>query len=456
MAGTLRLRRTLSSKRFHRHHHRAHGYYAYYASPARSTRTLILTADAWGDDMNASVSVAENGDIRCLSSSRNFNLARLYRSMTLLLGMKPDEHEYKVMGLAAYAKPDYLQGPLKVFRETMYVDGMGFNYRTTPPDLYVYFQNLLEGYRFDAIAGALQRYTEEILVQWTRNCLKATNARRLCFGGGIAMNVKAMMEVAKLDELDEIFVCPSPSDESLAMSACYVVMHDKCVKERRDPRQILLPLKNAYLGPDLNALEVQRVIGQLAGDGRYVIREKASPAEIAGVIASGRIVGRCSGRSEFGARALGNRSILADPRNIDIVKKINEKVKSRDFWMPFAPSILEERASDYIANPKGLSAPYMTIAFETKPLAHRDLRAALHQADLTCRPQIVSRSVNPEYHALISEFERLTSVGGVLNTSFNIHGEPIIQDAVDALDVFERSGLDALILGDYFIEKKNY
>lgn len=436
------------------HHHRCHGLYAYYASPIPKDRVLILTADAWGDDMNASVSIAENGQIRRLSSSSNFNLARLYRSMTLLLGMKPDEHEYKVMGLAAYAKPEYFQGPLKIFRETMYVDGLGFNYHVTPPDLYVYFQKLLEGYRFDAIAGALQRYTEEILVQWVRNCLAATGARRLCFGGGIAMNVKAMMEIAKLPELDEIFVCPSPSDESLAMGASYVVMHDKCLADGIDPRTVLRPLKDAYLGPDLEAEKVPWAIERLATDGRYVIHERVNPGHVARVIASGKIVGRCVGRSEFGARALGNRSILADPRNIDVVKMINEKVKSRDFWMPFAPSILEERAGGYLDNPKGLSAPYMTIAFETIPLAHRDLRAALHQADLTCRLQIVSRTANPGYHTLIREFEQLTGVGGILNTSFNIHGEPIIQSAADAIDVLKRSGLDALVLGDYFVEKK--
>lgn len=436
------------------HHHRCHGFYAYYASPIPKDGVLILTADAWGDDMNASVSIAEHGRIRRLSSSSNFNLARLYRSMTLLLGMKPDEHEYKVMGLAAYAKPEYFQGPLKIFRETMYVDGLGFNYHVTPPDLYVYFQKLLEGYRFDAIAGALQRYTEEILVQWVRNCLAATGARRLCFGGGIAMNVKAMMEIAKLPDLDEIFVCPSASDESLAMGAAYVVMHDKCLADGVDPRNVLRPLKDAYLGPDLEADEVQWAIERLANDGCYVIHERVNPGYVASVIASGKIVGRCVGRSEFGARALGNRSILADPRNIDVVKMINEKVKSRDFWMPFAPSILEERASDYLDNPKGLLAPYMTIAFETTPLAHRDLRAALHQADLTCRPQVVSRVANPGYHALIREFEQLTGVGGILNTSFNIHGEPIIQSAADAIDVLKRSGLDALILGDYFVEKK--
>jgi carbamoyltransferase len=145
------------------HHHRSHAYYAYFGSPIDAEKVLVLTADAWGDDMNAMVSVAERGTVRVLSSSSNFDVARLYRLITLVLGMKPDEHEYKVMGLAAYAKPQYIEEPLGVFRETQYVDGLGFANHVVPPDRYVYFQRRLEGCRFDAIAGALQRYTEEIL-----------------------------------------------------------------------------------------------------------------------------------------------------------------------------------------------------------------------------------------------------------------------------------------------------
>lgn len=435
------------------HHHACHAYYAYYGSPFRQDSVLVLTGDAWGDDMNASVSIAEAGYIRSISTSTNFNLARIYRSMTLLLGMKPDEHEYKVMGLAAYAKPEYYQGPLTVFRNTMYVDGLGFAYREVPPDLYVYFRERLEGYRFDAIAGALQHYAEEILVDWARNCLEATGARRLCFGGGVAMNVKAMMEIAKLPGLDELFVCPSPSDDSLAMGACYLVADEECRRRGADPSAALRPLTNAYLGPDLVPGECASAVERLRAHGGYDVHDHVDLDRVAAVLSSGRIVGRCVGRSEFGARALGNRSILADPRRPDAVRKINVKVKSRDFWMPFAPSILEERAADYLVNPKRLLAPYMTLAFETTLRAQRELVAGLHAADFSCRPQIVSRSANPGYHALLRAFERATGVGGVLNTSFNIHGEPIVQTAADAVDVLNRSELDALILGDHFIEK---
>jgi carbamoyltransferase len=436
------------------HHHRCHATYAYYGSPFRGKDVLVMTADAWGDDMNASVSCSRQGRLERLTSATNFIVARLYRSMTLMLGMKPDEHEYKIMGLAAYAKPEYFQGPLKIFSDTMYVDGMRFAYRVTPPDLYVYFRDLLEGYRFDSIAGALQHYTEQILSQWTANCLSLTGAQRVVFGGGIAMNVKAMMEIAKLDSVKDLFVCPSPSDESLAMGACYAFMEDHCAMTGQNPDHVLKPLQNAYLGPRLDSSELNETVRQLSQKGCYHISTKDSLSRAAQLLANGMIVGRCSGRSEFGARALGNRSILADPRNLDVVRVINEKVKNRDFWMPFAASVLDNRADDYLMNPKKMSAPYMTTAFETTLQGRQSLRAGLHQADWTCRPQIVTEAANPGYHSLIRDFERVSGVGGLLNTSFNIHGEPIVQTAHDAADVLERSDLDALLLDEVLIEKK--
>lgn len=435
------------------HHHRAHGYYAYYGSPLKKDRTLILTADAWGDDMNASVSLADEKGIKLLSSSTDFMIGRLYRYITLILGMKPDEHEYKVMGLAAYAKPKYYQKELSVFENTMRVDGLGFTYKERPSDLYFYFRDKFEASRFDAVAGAIQKYTENILVEWVSNALKKTKTNKICFGGGVAMNIKAIMEIAKLPELKEIFICPTPSDESLAIGAAYVAMHDVCVARKENPRFYLKPLANAYLGPQASAKEINDVIKKAREKG-YFVQQGHNLKYIAGLIAKGKVIGRCVGRSEFGARALGNRSIIADPRNVDIIKVINERIKCRDFWMPFAPSVLEEKADKYILNPKKLKAPYMTIAFETKKAAWGDLKAGLHQYDLTARPQIVTKDANSGYHSLISEFCKLTGVGGVLNTSFNIHGEPIVQTPDDAFSVFERSKLDALMLDGYLIEQK--
>jgi len=164
-------------------------------------------------------------------------------------------------------------------------------------------------------------------------------------------------------------------------------------------------------------------------------------------------VARHAGREEFGARALGNRSILANPSDPRVIRIINEAIKARDFWMPFAPSLLSERASDYIVNPKRVPAPYMILTFDTSE-RRRELTAAIHPYDFTVRPQVVERMWNPRYHAILKEFERLTGIGGLLNTSFNLHGFPIASSPWDSLDVFDRSGLTTLAIENWLVEKK--
>jgi carbamoyltransferase len=157
---------------------------------------------------------------------------------------------------------------------------------------------------------------------------------------------------------------------------------------------------------------------------------------------------------EFGARALGNRSILANPSDHRVVGVINRMIKARDFWMPFAPSVLRERAGDYLVNPRGLASPYMMLAFPTKPERRDEIIAAVHPQDGTARAHILDEAWNPDYHRVIREFERRTGIGAVLNTSFNLHGEPLVCSAADALDTFERSGLPHLALGRFLISKK--
>ncbi|HYB42519.1 MAG TPA: carbamoyltransferase C-terminal domain-containing protein, partial [Candidatus Methylomirabilis sp.] len=175
---------------------------------------------------------------------------------------------------------------------------------------------------------------------------------------------------------------------------------------------------------------------------------------IAELLVTDGVVARCAGRMEFGARALGNRSILANPTDLRVVSLINRMIKNRDFWMPFAPTVLEERAPDYLVVPRRLASPYMMLAMATRPAARDALAAAIHPQDGTARPQILAESWNPEYHAVISEFQRRTGVGAVLNTSFNLHGEPIVASADDAVDTFERSGLPHLAVGHWLISKK--
>ena len=176
--------------------------------------------------------------------------------------------------------------------------------------------------------------------------------------------------------------------------------------------------------------------------------------KIAELLVGDGVVARCSGRMEYGARALGNRSILANPSDHRVVPLINRMSKNRDFWMPFAPTILKEREADYLVNPKGLGSPYMMLAFPTQPKRRDELRAAIHPQDGTARPQILEEDVNPEYFRIIREFERRTGIGAVLNTSFNLHGEPLVSSPADAVDTFERSGLPHLALGHFLISKR--
>lgn len=433
-------------------HHEGHAYYAYFASPLRDN-TIIITGDAWGDDINATVSTVKKGTIKRISLTRDFILGRLYRYITLLLGMKPNEHEYKVMGLAPYAKESYYQDVLSVFKNTQRAVGLTFKYKFRPPDLYFYFQKQFVGKRFDAIAGALQKYTEELLVSWVRNILAKTKLRKIVFAGGTAMNIKANMEINKLPGVQQLFVAPTPSDESQAIGAAYVGMYAYCKKNGINPDRAIKPLTHAYLGPAITNEEVTATLKKHAVRSTYKVTDAASPEAIAKLLVAGKVVGRAAGRSEFGARALGNRSIIADPRNFDIIKVINDKIKNRDFWMPFAASILEKRAADYLHGYKACGAPYMTMGFETTPLAAAHLKAGLHPADLTCRPQVLQPGQNPGYEKILLAFEKLTGVGGVLNTSFNLHGEPIVQTAEDAWRVFQLSDIDAIVLNDTLIEK---
>ncbi|MBI3967568.1 MAG: carbamoyltransferase, partial [Chloroflexi bacterium] len=214
------------------------------------------------------------------------------------------------------------------------------------------------------------------------------------------------------------------------------------------------PLTSLYLGNEISDAEAEAALVERAKHLEWTRHEDIERVA-AKLIADHKIVGRVAGRMEWGARALGNRSILAHPSDLGNVRRLNAAIKMRDYWMPFAPSLLYERRHDYTENPRNLDAPTMTQAFRSTPLAQRELIAALHPSDLTCRPQFVRADQNPGYHHLLSCFQELTGIGGVLNTSLNLHGEPIVCSADDALNTLLNSGLDHLTLGQYLVSKRD-
>lgn len=429
-------------------HHRCHASFAYYASAIDKTRpAAVVTADGWGDGENATIWLAKNGTLEKIHGTAMCNLARMYRYITLLLGMKPFEHEYKVMGLAPYAK-DYIMEPAyKVFKDTLVVDGIDFKWHNKPSDLYFYFRDKLEGMRFDGIAAGLQKWTDELAVEWMTNILEHLDVDSLAYSGGLSMNVKTNQAIAGIPRLKHFFVPPSGGDESTAIGAAYSVFaeHNSATE----------PLSHGYLGFGLPDDEIRALIEKYQIKNGYTIIENVSTDAVVNLLVDNKVIARCVGKMEFGARALGNRSIICNPASYDNVRLINEKIKFRDFWMPFTPSILDYRADDYLVNPKHIHSPYMTIAFDTTPLAREHLAAAIHPADFTARPQIVEKAANPEYYELIQTFEKKTGIGALLNTSLNLHGEPIVRNAEDAWHTFTTSGLDALLLSKTLIIKKS-
>ena len=238
------------------------------------------------------------------------------------------------------------------------------------------------------------------------------------------------------------------ADESLCIGACY---HD-CSQHMR--HRDIKPLKNAYLGDTYTNQQICDYIKSSGLEKNYSVSYDTKASDVAKLLEKGNVIAVFLENMEFGARALGSRSIIADPRRLDVVKVINYKIKNRDFWMPFAPVVLDRRFDDYFVNEKNIISPYMTVGFETKPLARTQLPAALHQADLTGRPQRIDYDTNPMYYSIIQEFEKLTGVGALLNTSFNLHGLPIVRTPEDAMHVMDNSHLDALLLNDILIKRK--
>jgi carbamoyltransferase len=436
-------------------HHRSHAVYSYYASPFRKEPVLALTVDGWGDWVNATIGIFdERGSYKRVHATDQCNIGRVYRYMTLLLGMKPNEHEYKVMGLAPYGREKYAQKALELFKSTLYVDGVDFKWKEVPPDSYFWFKERLEGVRFDNIAYALQVWVEDLLVDWTRNAIQKFGIRKVVFSGGVAMNIKAMGKIAQLPEVDSLFVGGSASDESLSLGSSICLAEDlENANGNSWDSASVESLPHLYLGPVPTREEERKTIEQV-DLGQYKVMPVPGCEELARLLVSGRILARCVGRMEFGQRALGNRSILADPVNLRAKDRINAMIKSRDFWMPFAPVILDTYVSRYIRNPKGIESPHMTIGFETTPEGFEAMIAACHPADRSARPQILRKEANPPLYELLEAFAAVTGRGALLNTSFNLHGDPIVNTPQDAIYVLVNSGLDGVILQDHLVLKK--
>jgi carbamoyltransferase len=435
-------------------HHKCHAYFALYGAPlskARRDSALVLTADGWGDGKNWSASVTDgDGRLVPVGSGADHRVARLYKFTTLILGMKPNEHEYKVMGLSAYSRSKkHIAEVEKVFFEALDFRDGKFVSDKPLKDSYFDLKNRLEGHRFDNIAAGLQNWSSAVTCAWASHWLKKTGRGTLCFSGGLSMNIKTNGDLLRLPEVEWLSVPPSGGDESIGAGACYALWAES--------GQQPVAMQHVYLGgePDGGDAWQDRLREAGADPKDFAVREGVQAGAAAKLLAADCILARCAGPAEFGARALGNRSILANPSNPANVKLINDAIKNRDFWMPFTPSILAEHADRYLDNPKQAVSPFMTIGFSSRPEHRQEIVGGLHFADYSARPQFVAREANPEYWQLIEEFRRLTGIPALVNTSLNLHGEPMNYTVADAARTVALSELDFLLLpGGRLLYKK--
>jgi carbamoyltransferase len=436
-------------------HHLCHAAAAYFGWGRMHEDILVLTCDGAGDCVCASVNIGNDGKLRTIArTEESHSVGAFFGKITYLLGMCPLEHEYKVMGLASYAeKASEAKKTAEEFWRLFEFDPanpMVWRRRNGSPPMQLasdYLSRMIQRKRFDHVAAGSQLFVERFLSAWVRNCIQATGIRKVALSGGVFMNVKANKRILELPELEELFVFPSCGDETNAIGAAWLLYQNKTGK-------IPQPLQNLYLGLAPSPARIEAAVRDYKfGHDVLIEEERDIERRVAELLAQGRIVARYKGRCEFGARALGNRSILANASQHDAVRTINEMIKCRDFWMPFAPSVLEERSEDYFLKPKPMPAPHMIMTFDTREEKRHALAAAVHPYDFTGRPQEVSERLNPDYFRLLKHFEEITGEGIILNTSFNLHGEPVVCSPEDALRVFDVSGLGYLALDNLLLSK---
>jgi len=429
-------------------HHLAHAAGAFYSSGFHEA--AILTLDGYGEE-ESSLWAVGNGDRICPGGSVKLptSLGVLYQVITAYLGFHSFGDEYKVMGLSSYGNP----GPFSPVFDELAVSLPGGAYSTenlSVPDLLPRLQNHFghipgrgEFSRKTAdIAAALQRKLEEIIRHTVSFLKKQYPVSNLCLSGGVGLNACANGALLRSGLFDRIFIQPAASDDGASLGAALYALHHQLDFKRRTP------VRHVYWGPRYDSDGIKKALRDCP---RVKWSKESNIEEItAGLLEEGKIVGWFQGRMEMGPRALGARSILVDPRFAGLRETLNEKIKNREGFRPFAPSVLKSRAPEFFDIPGDLSSPFMLLTFDTHK-QKRELIPAVVHVDGSARLQTVTPEDNPRYHNLLQEFYRRTGIPLLLNTSFNRAGEPIVNSPRDALDCFLKCGMDALVIEDYLV-----
>ncbi|MBL10771.1 MAG: hypothetical protein CL402_09710 [Acidiferrobacteraceae bacterium] len=422
---------------------------------SKYSEAMCISYDGIGDGLSGKLAVGRGNQITTLENlTIDQSLGHFYSAMTAFLGFRPLEDEYKVMGLASYGQYQINLDQFIQFTDTDYrINTELFNNKdpliSLDQPLYnknwfpILGQPRLMGdpieQRHKNIAYAAQKCLERAIVILVERLHRYTKLNSLCLSGGVGLNCSANKVVGELPFINHLFVQPASSDRGLPLGSALI-------EAMNTVEGVTVP-NHVYFGPTYTDLDHRNTL-DVSGL-KYQRLENPSLTG-AKLLAEGKIIAWYQGRSEFGPRALGNRSILADPRRSSTRDAINARIKFREEFRPFAPAILEEEAQTifYINNP----SPYMTSTFSVRPSWIEKLGAVTH-VDGTARVQTVHKDVNPRFYNLINEFGNLTGVPVVLNTSFNARGEPIVETPANALATFYSVGLDALILGDYLVLK---
>lgn len=441
-------------------HYLAHATTAYYFSPFPNC--LVVTMDGYGLDtdgtpLSGKIYLGNGGELKVLEDIPvHGSLGLYYGAVTVALGFKLNDGEGKTMGLAAYGDPKKCLKQMQDFFP--HFENGKWSVKNTIFDIlnisraevflrsntYKLLSNYVNEYGAQDVAASAQLVFEEEVLAYFKYLMQKYGFMKVSAAGGIFLNMKANMRLLKEKIVEDLFVYPNPGDSGTALGAAVAGF---LVKQGSFPQKEIL---HTDLGRSFTDDEVYQA---LKSTGEIVFKKISSNLDklIAKRLASGKVLGWFQGRGEWGPRALGHRSVIADPRKLATKNRINEILKGREWFMPFAPSILKERAVDYLVNLR--KAPFMIIGDKATKLALKDLKAIVH-IDGTLRPHIVSKKIQPLYYQVIKEFEKLTGVGAILNTSFNKHGLPIVYTPKDAIDHLLWGAIDELVIGNYYVTRK--
>jgi len=442
-------------------HHLAHAASAFLVSPFEEA--AIITADGVGEWTTTSWGLGRGCEIEMLKEIRfPHSVGLLFSAITAYLGFRVNDAEWKVMGLAPYGKPTYVDH----FRKVVDVkdDGsirLNLRYFAHPYSTTRTFNKrwerlfgqpqrpreaeLTDFHRDIACSG--QQIVEDIMVKMATHVHHKTGMDNLCLAGGVGLNCVANWRILNDSGFKDIFIQPAAGDSGGAMGTAFYICNSVLDNKRR------FQMEHAFWGPSFADDDIKAMLDRREAAYDSVDDENELLQRTARMIADGKVVGWFQGRMEFGPRALGTRSLLADPRNVKMKDIINAKVKFREAFRPFAPSVLKEHAHEYFEMPKGMDAPFMLLVPKIRREKRSVIPAVTHE-DGTGRVQTVTEEYHGRYYRLIRAFGRLTGVPIVINTSFNVRGEPIVCTPDDAYNTFVNTGIDALVMGNYVVTQK--